>query len=194
MSDILEPAGGPSASPGSMPAPDLSRVLYEYALAPLRDALRVAGSRVLIIEGRAGVSELADSPTVVDAVWLQLETLVGLDYRPLADGVARVLRPGGVLVCVTPGDRPLLRRACRSRHAVAPAAGTVTARRLRRELARAIAWRRSRALGVLVPPSACWPRIGPLALGLLAAGEEIVAGWPVARALGEWTVDEGVRR
>lgn len=161
---------------------DLPRVLRESSLEPLRRELRAAGARVLVVEDACGLCRTRDGEPW-DALWIQLESLDGVDLGSLERGVARALRPGGRLVSVVPGARS------RSAAAAQPAAGS-----WRRAFEPSIEWRRSRALGLLVPPGAGWSRVHPLALALLAAVEEVVAGWPLLRGLGERVVHEGVRR
>jgi SAM-dependent methyltransferase len=184
---------------------DLARVLREFSLESLRRELRTAGARVLVAEDGCGLCRPSEGEPW-DAVWLQLECLDGIEPASLARGTARALRPGGRLVTVVPGAWPLaglLQRALRGR-GEAPGAlrsrlDAACARRLpfaawRRAFEPAIAWRRSRAFGLLVPPAAVSSRLPPLSLAVLAAAEDVVGAWPLLRTLGEWIVHEGVRR
>ncbi len=163
-------------------------------MAPLRRELRVAGFRVLVVSGPRDALELAESAVSFDAVWIELDDLAGIDLPALGREVARVLRPGGRLVCVVPGAFPLprlLARALRGRGARAGGAPFAT---WRSAFAPAVAWRQGRAFGVLVPEAEGWQRLPPLSIGLLAAAEHVVCRWPLLRALGERALHEGVRR
>lgn len=185
---------------------DLARVLREYTLEPLRRELRRTDTRMLVIEDARAAAELAPSSTCFDAVWVQLDALEGVDLAALAGGVVRALRPGGRLVCVVPGAWPLGRLLGSALRARGEPPGILRARvagrparqvsfsSFRRAFEPSIRWRRSRALGVLVPPATVWGRLSPLTLGLLASAEDVVAGWPLARTLGDYAVHEGVRR
>lgn len=177
---------------------DPARVLREYTLEPLRAELRSAGSRVLVVRAARAGAELRATSTRFDAAWVEIDTLAGIDAGRLAQDVVRVLRPGGRLVCVVPGAAPLwpsVRGAFR-READADAL------RRRRAAARAwdgalapfVEWRHRRGLGVFVPQGGDWPPRHPLAFALLAAVEHPAASRLPFRALGEWTVAEGVRR
>ncbi len=189
-----------------MPTHDLARVLREYTLEPLRQELRAAFARVLLIEDTAAIEELRGTGVSFDAAWVQLESPGALELERLAGGVVRVLRPGARLVCVVPGAWPLARLLARGLRARGEAPGVLreqiegrkTSRPAfsawRRAFEPEISWRRSRALGVLVPPAASWPRLHPLTLGLLATAEDVMGSWPLVRRLGDWTVHEGVRR
>lgn len=176
---------------------DPARVLREYALEPLRAELRSAGSRVLFVRGPRSGGELRATSTRFDAAWVELDTLVGVDAEALARDVARVLVPGARLVCVVPGGRPLLpgvrsafrrdgdRETLRARRAGASAWSAA--------LRDHVEWRRSRAFGVLLPGGQ-WPCRHPLSFALLAAAEHALSSIPPFRELGEWIVQEGVRR
>ncbi len=166
---------GEEAGGTPMQTADPARILQQHALDRLRLGLSASAARVLVIEDDAGLRGLASASGPFDAAWLQLESALERDPEALARDLARLLRPGARIVCVLAGARPSVRAW---RHALAPF----------------VAWRRSWALGVLVPSGAAWARLHPLALGLLAAAEQVLAGWPLLRALGERSVNEGLRR
>jgi SAM-dependent methyltransferase len=188
-----------------MPSHDPVRVLREYALEPLRRELCSSGARVLVVTHGDGVGQRSASAGPFDAVWVEIEALEGIDPAALASGIARALRPGGRLVCVLPGAWPLQRLLARGLRGRGEPPGALRARfgatprragfsAWRRAFEPAIEWRRSRGFGVLVPPARVWPRLHPVALGLLAIGEDVMRQWPVVRTLGDWVVHEGVRR
>ena len=161
---------------------------------PLRRELRKAGARVLVLTGPGDVLELARTTVSFDAAWIELDALAGIDLPSLGREVVRVLRPGGRLVCLVPGAVPLprlLSRALQGRGAPPHGAGFAA---WRRAFSPAVAWRRARAFGVLVPEAESWPRLHPLAIALLAAVEHALGRWPLLRALGERVLHEGVRR
>ena len=177
---------------------DPSRALREYALEPLRAELRAAGARVLVVCDPRGASAQKRRSSGFDALWLELDSLEGIDADTLGRDVAHVLRPGARLVCVVPGGTPLLASL---RHALRGHgdAATLRERRVRaaawRSAFAAFAhWRRIRGLGVLLPEAPEWVRRHPLAFALLAAAEHVVSSRPPFRALGEWALFEGVRR
>ena len=177
---------------------DPAHVLREYTLEPLRAELRSAGSRVLVVRGARAGAQLRATSTRFDAAWVEIDNLTAIDPPGLAQDVVRVLRPGSRLVCVVPGGTPLwtsVRTAVRRD-------GDAEALRRRRAgssawdgaLAPFVDWRRRRGLGVFVPLGAEWPRRHPLAFALLAAAEHAVCARLPFRGLGEWRVEEGVRR
>jgi hypothetical protein len=107
--------------------------------------------------------------------------------------------PAGAPVLVAfPGALPLpalLQRLLRAKEE-ADGPSRLGVRNLRRALGPGLEWRRTLALGVLLPGrrEAAWAAEHPQTFGILAALEELVRGWPGLRALGEITVLEGVRR
>jgi hypothetical protein len=177
---------------------DPSRVLREYALEPLRAELRAAGARVLVVRDPRGASEQQRTFSGFDAVWLELDSLEGIDADALGRDVAHVLRPGARLVCLVPGGTPLLASLHRALRGHGDAA-RLRERRVRGAAWRAgfaafVHWRRIRGLGVLLPEAPEWARRHPLAFALLAAAEHVVSSRPPFRALGAWALFEGVRR
>jgi hypothetical protein len=188
-----------------MPSYDPARVLRDYGLEPLRRELSGSGLRSLVVTGAPGLAPLATSSEPYDGAWIEAEGLEAIELPALAAGVAHALRSGGRLICVVPGAWPLRQLLMRALLGRGEPPGALRARidgnpgRLafsawRRAFEPAIIWRRSRALGVLVPPASAWAQLRPLTLGLLAMGEHVTGGWPVVRALGTWVVHEGVRR
>jgi SAM-dependent methyltransferase len=180
---------------------DPALVLRDHAVAPLRRALFAPGTRLLRVDDGSAVARDGEEAGY-DAAWVELESVV--DAAALASSIGRAVRPGGRLVSIVPGAWPLpatLVRALRGPEAPAGESrgvrGTVplaTAAQWRRALAPFFVRRRSYGVGVLVPAGVSWPGLDPLVLAALAAAEHVVAGWPVARTLGEWTVFVGERR
>jgi hypothetical protein len=168
-----------------MPSYDPSRVLRDYALEPLRRELCASGSRTLVVTNGIGLAALAASTKPCDGVWIEAESLDGIELPALAASVVRALRPGGRLVCVVPGEL---------RTGIDGGPRQLAFSAWRQAFEPAVEWRRSRAFGVLVPEPSAWPQLRPLTVGLLAMGEHVVGGWPVVRALGTRVVHQGVRR
>lgn len=180
-------------------------MLRDHTLASVR---RELPQETLRIESGRDLERLAGGGRWA-AVWIQLDSLDGIDSAAVAEGVLRKLVSGGRLVTVIPGAWPLARLLERALRGKGEALGSLRARFdatsgssgtpagpacWRRCFEPGIAWIRSRALGLLVPPLSGVEGLSPLALGLLASAEAVVAGrWP-ARSLGAWTLDEGVRR
>jgi hypothetical protein len=107
---------------------------------------------------------------------------------------------GAPVLLAFPGARPLprlLERLLRGTgDAVRGADSPLGLRDLQGALGAGLEWRRSFALGVILPGfgRADWAAAHPQSFGFLAVLEEIVRTWPLLRALGEVTVLEGVRR
>jgi SAM-dependent methyltransferase len=181
---------------------DPSRVLREYALEPLRREMRAAGTRVLVVRGARDAAELTGTSARFDAAWIELDSLLGIDVASLGREVGRVLRPGGRLVCVVPGARPLRRVLRRAFRGLEDSGGgsygngrpRATFSGWRRAFEPSVVWGRARSFGLLVPPAPEWASLHPLMLGLLAGLEHAVGRWPLARALGDHVLHEGVRR
>jgi len=169
-------------------------VLREYAVEPLRCQLRKAGARVLVVSGPRDVLELAGTAVSFDAAWIELDELAGVDLPSLGREVVRVLRPGGRLVCVVPGAFPLPRLLARALRGQGERPRAASFAGWRRAFAPAVAWRRARAFGLLVPQAESWQRLPALSIALLAAAEHVLCRWPLLRALGERVLHEGVRR
>jgi hypothetical protein len=122
--------------------------------------------------------------------------LDGADLRVLGPALAGCLRTEARVVLCLPGRVPLpalLQRALRARGAWRRGLSAADAAWV---LGPAFAWSGASALGVLVPGSAQreWIAAHPLTFAALAALEQPVRPWPVARALGEYTILEGRRR
>ena len=119
--------------------------------------------------------------------------------------MASVLRPGAEVVCSIPGCRPLpalLERALRGTGEVpwprrerflGGPAPCSTAAAWREAFGPSFAWRRTRAVGVLVPVAPGWREEAALRLGWLAAAEHVVGSWPILRNLGARLLLEGVK-
>ncbi len=161
---------------------------------PLRRELRVEGARVLVVAGPRDALELTGTAVSFDAAWIELDDLAGVDLPSLGREVARVLRPGGRLVCVVPGAVPLPRLLGRALQGRGERPRGASFAAWRRAFGAAVAWRRARAFGVLVPEAESCRRLHPLAIAVLAALEHVLCGWPLLRALGERALHEGVRR
>jgi hypothetical protein len=191
---------------GTSAVPDPARRLREFALAERRRALAPPGTRLLSVTAAAEATALPDGEGVFDAAWLAPESLAGIDLPALGSRVARGLRSGARLLCVIPGAWPLPavvergllglggRGGQRRRRVEGCPSVRTSVSEWRQAFGREFAWRAPRAMGVLLPASAGWAPRHPLAFGLLAAAEQVVAGWPVLRALGDQIVLEGVRR
>jgi hypothetical protein len=115
--------------------------------------------------------------------------------RRLRDGLVA----GAPVLLVFPGARPLpalLQRLLRGAGDPPPEPGARGLRELRQALGAGLEWRRTSALGVLLPGTsdAAWAAAHPQAFGLLAVAEELVRTWSPLRAWGALTVLEGVRR
>ncbi len=145
-----------------------------------------------------------------DGAWSNFGALNCADLAAVGDGLARVLRPGAPVVFGLMGPWPLpatveraltARGDARSRSVPRVAGVSLPVRYpwpgdVRRLLGPAFTWRRTFALGVLVPgpDHAGWCRRHPQTFGVLAALERLVRDWPVLRALGDHVVLEGARR
>jgi SAM-dependent methyltransferase len=132
------------------------------------------------------------------------------DLGRVGRSLAAVLDPGAPVLLSLLGHRPLpasLRRwltgVGEARGARPPVVGGVpigvaypAPAEARRALGPGFEWRRTWALGVLVPPPEAgdWAGAHPQSFGLLAALEAVAGGWPVLRDLGDHVVMEGVRR
>jgi hypothetical protein len=185
---------------------DPARVLRDHVLEPLREALSAPGGRLLVVGDAAAAAGLAGAGTQYDAAWVGLERTDGVDAEGLGRDLGRALRPGARLACVVPGSWPLPATLARALRATGEGQGALRARVEGRPTERVslAEWRRVldpwftrprvRGFGVLVPPSASWQALQPLVLDALAAAEQVVAGWPIARALGERVLLEAVRR
>jgi hypothetical protein len=185
---------------------DPARVLRDHVLEPLRAALGARGARLLVVLDAAAAGGLAEAGTEYDAAWVGLERTDGVDVERLGRDLGHALRPGAPLACVVRGAWPLPATLARALRGTGDVPGVMRARVEGRPSERVSlgAWRHSlapwfieqrvRAFGVLVPPAAAWEALHPLILDVLAAAEQVVAGWPVARALGERVLVEAVRR
>ena len=182
---------------------DPARVLRDYALEPVRRGL---GAGPLVVEDAASAVALAQQAATFDAAWVALDSVAGIDVAALGGELGRLLRPGARLACVVPGLWPLPATAARALRASGAVPGALRTRveggprervslaEWRRSLAPGFTLQRVRGFGVLVPPSASWQALQPLVLDVLAAAEQVVAGWPIVRALGERVLLEAVRR
>jgi ubiquinone/menaquinone biosynthesis C-methylase UbiE len=165
--------------------------------------------RRLRVERRAA-EEVESLEGPFDAAYSDFGALNCADLVSTGRALARVLRGGAPVLLSVMGPRPLpagLERALTARgearaRAVPRVGGRPvpvhhpSARQLRSALGGAFAWRRSFALGVLVPAPnhGAWAARHPLAFAALAALEGVVRAWPVLRGLGDHLVLEGVRR
>jgi SAM-dependent methyltransferase len=145
-----------------------------------------------------------------DAAYSDFGVLNCADLAAVGRGLAGVLASGAPVLLSVMGPRPLpagLERALTARGEARgrslPRVGGVpvpvhhpTQRRVREAFGGAFAWRRSFALGVLVPAPnhGAWAARHPLAFAALTALEGLVRDWPLLRGLGDHLVLEGVRR
>lgn len=132
------------------------------------------------------------------------------DLAAVGRGLGRVLRPGAPVVVSLMGRWPLpatLERALTGRgeergRSTPRVAGVPVPtaypglEEAREGFGRDLRWTGAFALGLLVPgpEHAAWAARNPQTFGLLAAVEGVVRRWPLARALGDHVVLEGVRR
>lgn len=183
---------------------DVSPEMVRASLAKAR-RLGLAAPR-LVVERRSA-EELAAIGARFDGAYSDFGALNCADLAAVGRGLCAVLRPGAPVLLSVMGGRPLparVRRALtgeRGHHP--PRVGGLPVdvdhpglRRLRAALGPGFEWRRSYALGVLVPgpQHPAWPGRHPIAFGVLAAMESLVRGWPFLRGLGDHLVLEGRRR
>lgn len=183
---------GALASPA---IPDPVSRLFLHVLDERRRALFPSGARVLELK-RGGPAPGAPEGAL-DGAWAGPGALDGVSPALLGRWLALALRPGSpVLLCVENG-RPLPALLARALTGQGPRPSVSTnPRELRAALGAAFEWRRTSALGVLLPApgGAAWAAAKPQLFGLLAALEGLVRSWPVLRGLGTMAVLEGVRR
>ena len=180
-----------------LPSPrDPVSLLFRFTLDERRRVLFPRGGRVLEI--RPGGWSGPEPDGGFDAAFGPPGALDGAEPERLGTWVARALRPRAPVVLCLPGPRPLPDLLARALTA-APGTASPNARALREWRARLgpdFAWRRTFALGVLLPGPgrSAWAGERPLLLGLAAAAERVLRGLPPFRGLGALAVLEGVRR
>src|SRR5262245_17791654 len=191
--------GSRCCSPGAMdnrpPAGEANPVarLFDHVLHERRQAHFPAGVSVLDL-GR----EPRDGS--FGAAFAGPEAARRLGAQEVGRRLREGLAAGAPVVLAFPGARPLpalLEKILRGAGDPAgPERGLLGRRDLRQALGAGLEWRRTSALGVLLPGTseADWAAAHPQAFGLLAVAEEVVRAWPLLRAWGALTVLEGVRR
>jgi hypothetical protein len=184
------------------------RPALDFCLDEARRRLSAPGRRILVLTDGVEGSDAGEVSGAFDAAWIAPTRLEGLDVHELGRVVAAVLRPGAPLACVVPGCRPLstvLERALLGQGDLPSArrarleGGSVpclSAAAWRKAFGPEFSWHRLRGVGILVPARSAGIQVErrALVLGLLAAAEHVVGGWPILRGLGDRLLLEGVRR
>jgi hypothetical protein len=184
------------------------RPAMDFVLEQARRRLELPGRRTLVLVDGAAETAPGEEAGPYDAAWIAPVRLEGLDVGRLGRVVAALLRPGAPLACVVPGCWPLvavLERALlgvgdlpvpRRARLEGRSPGCLSAAAWKRAFGPGFRWHRLRGVGVLVPARSSGVEVErrALVLGLLAAAEHVIGGWPVVRALGDRLLLEGVRR
>jgi hypothetical protein len=184
------------------------RPAMDYVLERARRRLELPGRRTLVLADDGAETAAGGGAGPFDAAWIAPVRLEGLDVARLGRVVSALLRPGAPLACVIPGCWPLcaiLERALlglgdlpsprRARIEGRPP-GCLSVAEWKAAFGPGFRWHRLRAVGVLAPARSSGIEVErhAFALGLLAAVEHVVGGWPIVRALGDRLLLEGVRR
>jgi hypothetical protein len=180
----------------------------DFRLEEIRRRLEAPGRRILVLtDGVEGV-DASEVSGPFDGAWIAPARLEGFDVKGVGRRVAAALRAGSPLVCVIPGCWPLPEVLSRALLGVGDLPGPRRARlegrpapclsaaAWREAFGPDFSWHRARGVGVLVPARSSGIEVErrALVLGLLAAAEHVVGGWPVLRGLGDRILLEGVRR
>jgi hypothetical protein len=180
----------------------------DFRLEEARRRLGPPGARVLVLTGSREVDAADDVSGPFDAAWIAPAPLEGFDARGAGRRVAAALPSGAPVACVIPGCWPLpavLERALlgegdlpwprRARLEDRPVP-CLSAAAWREAFGAEFSWHRTHGVGVLVPARSSGTHVErhALSMGLLAAVEHVVGGWPVFRDLGDRILLEGVRR
>jgi hypothetical protein len=165
--------------------------LFEHVLSERRQSLFPSGVSVLDLGEDEPVGSFGGG-------YAGPEVAGRLGPAEVGRRVRKALAPGAPVLLAFPGARPLpalLERLLRGGDPPAGPGGPGL-RGLRQALGPGLEWRRTFAVGVLLPGvrGAAWAADHPEGFGLLAVAEEIVRTWPPLRAWGALTVLEGVRR